>query len=251
MGDVSPPSSSPNDKLGQEAFQNSFAESTFDGTQKSSVQTSHSSNSGSQPHHQHHFDPSQNAFSAQFDMTQSQGVSRGTAQGSYNMSAMANALPQPAFRPAAYNGGQARYNDGTSSGPQSNPYVGQSHMNHLAGQQYYMAHNAPMPTYYNTQLPHSQQQTNMAPRHNMNFYPNQGMLNHAQQQLATGYYYPHPSHYENHNSAMSGNMLANQYMSHDPRGHSPTTYQGQHRLGVYCGSEGGFGRAFDYLTHLY
>lgn len=238
MGDVPPPSSSPNGQLAQEAFNSTFHGSTSDGTQPGFARGL--SGSIFQPQHQPHFDPTHNAFSAQFDMTQPQSTSRGP-QASYNMSAMASALPQPAFRPALNNSGQARYGvDGTSGvGSQMGPYVGQSHMNHVAGQQYYMAQNAHMPAYYSPQMPHSQQHTNLSPRHNMNFYPNQAMMNHAQQPMAAGYYYPHPSHYAAHTSAMAGNMTPNQYIPHDHRGHSPATYQGQPGIGAYGALEGG------------
>lgn len=246
MGDVPPPSSSPNDRVAQEALNASFPGSDLDQSQTGFAQRSSASSTVYQPQYQHQFDPSQNAFSAQFDMTQPQGIGRGASQGPYNMGAMANALPQNAFRPGVNNAAQARYNtDGSSSGvmPQMTPYVGQSHMNHFAGQQFYMAQNAHMSAYYNAQLPPSQQQANLSSRHNMNFYPTQAMMNHAQQPLTATYYYPSANHYPSHNSPMAGNMMSNQYLPHDPRGTSPTTYQGQASAGGYNAPEGGCGRA--------
>ncbi|KAK9776885.1 putative YT521-B-like domain-containing protein [Seiridium cardinale] len=241
MGDVPPPSSSPNDHLDEEALNNSFRASAPDDNKGRFAQGPNPSSSAFQPHYQQQFDPAQHAFTSQFDMTQPQANGRGASQGPYNMGAMANALPQPAFRPGVNHVSQTRYNtDGSSPGvlPQMAPYAGQSNMNHLAGQQYYMPQHAHMPTYYNTQLPPSQQQANMSPRHSMGFYPNQHMMSHAQQPLPAGYYYPHPNHYPNHNTHMPGNMMPTQYIAHDPRGSSPGGYQGQAGGGAYAASEG-------------
>ncbi|KAH8201664.1 hypothetical protein TruAng_004185 [Truncatella angustata] len=198
------------------------------------------SSSAFQPQYQHHFDPTQNAFTAQFDMTQAQGTGRGASQGPYNMSAMANALPQPAYRPGSNHTGQVRYNaDGSSPGvtPQMAQYAGQTNMNHLAGQSYYVAQHAHMSPYY-AQLPPAQQQGNLAQRHNMNFYPNQVMMNHAQQSAPAGYYYPPPNHYPSHNSTLAGNMMINQYIPHDPHGHAPGGFQDQSVASGYNSVQG-------------
>lgn len=238
MGDVPPPSSSPNGHLSQEAFDSSYHASGIDEGHAAPFQGPGGNTSGFRSSYEQHPDPSQNAFSAQFDMTQPQGTGPGPIQGSYNMSAMANALPQPTFRPGANNVGQVRYNsNGSPSGmmPPVAQYPGQSNMNHMATQQYYMAQHAPMPNYYNAQMPPAQQQAGLPPRHNMGYYPNQAMMNQTQQPMPTGYYYPHPGQYQGHNTTMPGTMMPNQYMPQDPRG-SSSGYQAS--VGAFGASDG-------------
>lgn len=238
MGDVPPPSSSPNGHLSQEAFDSSYHASGIDEGHAAPFQGPGGNTSGFRSSYEQHPDPSQNAFSAQFDMTQPQGAGPGPIQGSYNMSAMANALPQPTFRPGANNVGQVRYNsNGSPSGmmPPVAQYPGQSNMNHMATQQYYMAQHAPMPNYYNAQMPPAQQQAGLPPRHNMGYYPNQAMMNQTQQPMPTGYYYPHPGQYQGHNTTMPGTMMPNQYMPQDPRG-SSSGYQAS--VGAFGASDG-------------
>jgi hypothetical protein len=244
MGDVPPSSKSPNDHLAPEVPHSYLPGSASGENYTGFAQELVSDPPALRPQYDHQFDPSQNAFSAQFDMTHQQDTGRGALGGPYNMSAMANALPQPTFRPGMNSAGPARYNTEMSSpnGPPVAQYPGPSNMGHLAGQQFYMAQHAHMSPYYNAQLPAAQQQTGLSPRHNMGFYPSQAMMSHTQQPLPSGYYYPHPSQYANHNSAVSGNMMPSQYMPHVPRGNSPAGYQGTYGAGggTYRGPEGGY-----------
>ncbi|ETS86506.1 hypothetical protein PFICI_00334 [Pestalotiopsis fici W106-1] len=236
MGDVPPPSSLPNAHLGQEAYDNSFhASATISEGQAPTVQATGENALGFQSPYEQQIDPSQNAFSAQFNMTQQQGTGRGPAQGSYNMSAMANALPHPTFRNNSNNAGQTRYNhNGSSSGamPPVAQYPGQSGMNPMAAQQYYMAQQASMPSYYNAQLPPAQQQAGIPRQHTMGYYTNQPMMNQAHQPIPAGYYYPHPSQYPNHNATMPGNMMPSHYMPHDHRGNSPAYQTAASAFGI-------------------
>lgn len=241
MGDVPPPSGSPNDHLGHKTL-SSFQEPVSDEGQASYVPSPNPTNPGFQSEYQHQFESAHNALSTQFNMTQPQGTGRGASQGPYNMSTMANALPQSTFRLSANNPGQMRYNpDGSASNaaPQMTQYAGQSNMNHLAGQPYYVAQPTHMPQYYTTQMPPMPQQ-GMSPRHNMHYYANQVMMNHAQQSMPPGYYYPQSNHYPSQSSPMPGSMITNHYMPHDTRGHSGGSFTDQSSTTTYSASQGGF-----------
>ncbi|CAJ2501427.1 Uu.00g042800.m01.CDS01 [Anthostomella pinea] len=192
-----------------------------------------------QAQYQQLYGPSPNAYSSQIDMSHTQGSGR---QGPYNMSAMANALPQSGYRPGYTTGQQQqqqqpRYNHGAAPNmmPQVAHYPGQSVMPQpLGGQQYYMAQHPQMPQYYNAQLsPNSQhqssQQSGLPPRHNMNmgYYTNAVLVNQSQQQLPTGYYYPPSGQFSAPNSAVHGQMAPTQFLMPDgtpggPRGLSPS-----------------------------
>ncbi|KAI1843365.1 hypothetical protein JX266_010539 [Neoarthrinium moseri] len=242
MGDVPPPSGPPEDHTVSETLK-SHGPGAVDG-QSSHVQTTSPHPLAYQSQYQHQLDSPQHAFSAQFDMTQPQGGGRGGAQGPYNMGAMAQALPQHGFRPSpnsSNNNGQGRYHNGGPSpsvAPQiAASYGGQSNMNHLAGQQYYVPQHAHMTPYYSNHLPHSHQQSNMSPRQHMNYYPNQIMMNQAQQQVPTGYYYPHPSQFSTHISPMHGQMMQSHYLPTDSRGQSAGGSQEQAGAGAYAASD--------------
>ncbi|KAI0136410.1 YT521-B-like domain-containing protein [Xylariales sp. AK1849] len=243
MGDAPPPSSSPNEYSGHETFKSPYHGSAPSGSLASFAQGSSANPVVFQPQYQSQFDPSQNAFSAQFDMTQPQDNGRGGPQGPYNMTAMANALPPNGYRPGFNNNGQHRYNaGGPSPGVVQHmaAYAGQSNMNPLAGQQYYMAQHTQIPPYYNNHLQASQPQAGLSSRHNMSYYPNQVMMNSAQQQLHGGYYYPQQSHYTTQAPPMQGHMMSNQYIPSDPRGPSPGGAQDQSGSVAYGPSEASF-----------
>ncbi|KAK8088130.1 hypothetical protein PG997_003091 [Apiospora hydei] len=221
MGDAPPNTSSPNDLTHPEALGG-----TFDDQGNSAG--SHVGLSTFQP--QQHFDPSHNAFSAQFDMTHPQVNGR---LGPYNMGAMANALPQTNYRPTYTQGAQPRYNTGgpppgvAHSMPQMAQYGGHTAVNPIVGQQYYMPHHPQVQQFYGHQLAPSQQATNMSPRHNLAYYPNQVMMNPAQQQLSGGYYYGQPGTYAGQNQAIPGQMMPGQFIASAPRGASPSGPQDQ------------------------
>lgn len=173
------------------------------------------------PQYQLSFDPSQNAFSSQFGMTQPQSAGR---PGPYNMNAMANALPQTGYRHGASPNGQ-RY-----SGPpgiihsnmhQMPPYTGQSGINPLLGQQYFISPHPQVQPYYASQMPSVQPQAHVASRHGMPYYTTQMMMNPAQQ-IPGGYYYGQPGPYTGQGAALSGPMMGGQQMAApDPRRASP------------------------------
>ncbi|KAK8055375.1 hypothetical protein PG993_000602 [Apiospora rasikravindrae] len=221
MGDAPPNASSPNDLTHPEALGG-----TLDDQGNSTG--SHVGLSAFQP--QQHFDPSHNAFSAQFDMTHPQVNGR---VGPYNMGAMANALPQTNYRSTYTQGAQPRYNTGgpppgvAHSMPQMAQYGGHTAVNPIVGQQYYMPHHPQVQQFYGHQLAPSQQAANMSPRHNMAYYPNQVMMNPAQQQLSGGYYYGQPGTYAGQNQAMPGQMMPGQFIASAPRGASPSGPQDQ------------------------
>lgn len=173
------------------------------------------------PQYQLPFDPSQNAFSSQFDMTQPQSAGR---PGPYSMNAMANALPQTGYRHGASPNGQ-RYSGPPgvvhSSMHQMPQYAAQSGINPLMGQQYYISPHPQVQPYYAGQMPPTQQQAHVASRHGMPYYPAQMMMNPAQQ-IPGGYYYGQPGPYAGQGAALPGPMMGGQHMAApDPRRTSP------------------------------
>ncbi|KAK8081644.1 hypothetical protein PG996_000425 [Apiospora saccharicola] len=228
MGDAPPNTSSPNDLTHPGALGGTFqgSLSTDDQGNSTGAYVGHSAFQS-----QHHFDPSHNAFSAQFDMTQPQVNGR---VGPYNMGAMANALPQTNYRPTYNQGAQPRYNNGgpppgvAHSMAQMTQYGGHTAVNPIMGQQYYMPHHSQIQQFYNHQLAPSQQAANMSPRHNMAYYPGQVMMNPAQQQqLSGGYYYGQPGTYVGQTQAVPGQMMPGQFIASGPRGVSPSGPQDQ------------------------
>ncbi|KAI1209073.1 uncharacterized protein F4807DRAFT_461193 [Annulohypoxylon truncatum] len=171
------------------------------------------------------YDPSPNAFSGQLEMSHAQGPAR---QGPYNMTAMAAALPPSGYRPN-YNQGQPqqRYNTAPSSNmiqpmPQIAQFAGPPNMAQLGGQPYYVPQHPQMSSYYNAQFPSPQQQhqapqqSNMSPRHNLNYYTNQVLMNQSQHPLsAAGYYYPPTNQYQSPHSNMQNQMNPAQYILAD------------------------------------
>ncbi|KAK8026732.1 hypothetical protein PG991_003788 [Apiospora marii] len=230
MGDAPPNASSANDLTHPEALGGTFQGSLSTDDQGNST-GSYVGHSAFQS--QQHFDPSHNAFSAQFGMTQPQVNGR---VGPYNMGAMANALPQTNYRPTYNQGAQPRYNTGgpppgvAHSMPQMAQYGGHTAVNPIMGQQYYMPHHPQVQQFYNHQLAPSQQAANMSPRHNMAYYPSQVMMNPAQQQqqqLSGGYYYGQPGAYAGQPQAVPAQMMPGQFIASGPRGASPSGPQDQ------------------------
>ncbi|KAI1441099.1 hypothetical protein F5Y02DRAFT_316179 [Annulohypoxylon stygium] len=194
------------------------------------------SNPAFQGQYQQTYDPSPNAFSGQLEMSHSQGPSR---QGPYNMTAMAAALPPSGYRPN-YNQGQPqqRYNAAPSSNmiqpmQQMAQFTGPPNMAQLGGQPYYVTQHPQLSSYYNAQFTSPQQQhqmpqqSNMTPRHNLNYYPNQAMMNQSQHPLsAAGYYYPPANQYQSPHPNLQNQMNPGQYIladgsSNDIRNMSP------------------------------
>ncbi|KAI6093977.1 hypothetical protein F4821DRAFT_221859 [Hypoxylon rubiginosum] len=188
-----------------------------------------------------------NAFSGQLDMSHGPGPAR---QGPYNMAAMANALPQSAYR-TNYNQGQQqqRFNTGPSSNmmphvQQMAQFAGPANMAQMGGQPYYVPQHPQMSPYYNAHLSPSQQhqaaqQPSLSPRHSLSYYSNSVMMNQSQHPLPAGYYYPPSNQFQSQHSAIQGQMAQGQFFlpdgtSSDPRGASPS--QGNDHAGVSAGS---------------
>lgn len=166
----------------------------------------------SQP--QHDSTTTKHAFSSQLDMAASPPVGR---PGPYNMGNMANALPQPSFRPGQYpQGAQQRYNPASPSMmhqmPQMPQYAGHPPMP-MANQAYYIQ-QPQMPPYYGAgQLSTTQTQTQspISARQPMAFYPNPMMMNHPQ----SAYYYPQANQYPGQAQTIP-NMMHGQFMAASP-----------------------------------
>ncbi|KAI1382354.1 hypothetical protein F4677DRAFT_24025 [Hypoxylon crocopeplum] len=189
-----------------------------------------------QAQYQQLYGPSPNAFSNQLEMGHAQGPTR---QGPYNMTAMANALPQPGYRPS-YNPGQQqqRFNAGPTSNmmppmPQMAQFAGPPNMAQLGSQPYYITQHPQMSPYYNAHLPPSQQQhqaqqqPNLSPRHSMSYYTSPVMMSQSQHPLAPGYYYSTSNQFSSPHSTIQGQMAPGQFLlpdgaSNDPRGPSPS-----------------------------
>ncbi|KAH6688155.1 YT521-B-like domain-containing protein [Verticillium dahliae] len=134
--------------------------------------------------------------------------------GAYNMTNMANALPQQPgnFRPVGYPPvpQQQRFNSSTPSTammtpPMNNHYAPQ-HVMPMQGQHFYM----PQQTHHFYGGPHSpmQQQT----RPNLTFYPNHMALNQQHSQMTPTYYYPqHNANFHQHHQAISQPIPSGQY----------------------------------------
>lgn len=147
--------------------------------------------------------------------------------GAYHMGAMANALPQPNYRPGPYNSNssQNRYNHSAVAG-QTQPISQYGpHMGHIQNQQYYAPQHTPIQWSYGLPISPSPPQLNMIPRANMpSYYGNQ---HHA----SVGFYVgqmPHTYAAQSQNShhglggpymaggnMAAGNMAAGN-MPHDP-----------------------------------
>ncbi|KAI1143341.1 hypothetical protein F5Y05DRAFT_149882 [Hypoxylon sp. FL0543] len=197
-----------------------------------------------QAQYQQLYGPTPSAFNSQIDMAHAQGPAR---HGPYNMTAMANALPQAGYRPG-YNPGQPpqRFNNSSTSSmiqpiSQMAQFTGPPGVAQLGGQPYYMTQHPQVSPYYNPHLSASQQhQGPQSPRHNMSYYPNSVMMNQPQQPpLPAGYYYPQSSQFTSPHSTIQAQMAPGQYLladgtSSDPRVASPS--HGNERAGVVAGS---------------
>ncbi|KAI1113595.1 hypothetical protein F5Y14DRAFT_441706 [Nemania sp. NC0429] len=161
-----------------------------------------------------------NPFSGQLEMQYAQGPNR---QGLYDMSAMANSLPQAAYRPG-YGSGQQQPQRYTPAGPNMIPQVvqfpGQSHMPQLlANQQYYLPQHQ-ITHYYNTQMSPASQQHQQhqmgSSRNDMGggYYLNNIMLNQPQAPVP-GYYYASSTQFPTQNSSIHHHLVQGQYFIAD------------------------------------
>ncbi|KAI0107597.1 hypothetical protein GGR51DRAFT_153454 [Nemania sp. FL0031] len=162
-----------------------------DGSLAISPTTNPSSTGAFQVQFQHLNNPPSNTYPDHLDTHYVQGSAR---PGLYDMSGMANALPQPGYRSVYGGGNQHRYTPaGSSMMPQMVHFPSQPHMPQLPNQQYYIPqHQTQIPQYYSTTQQHPHYQIG-SPRGGvgMSYYPNPVMINQSQV-AAPGYQY-HPS----------------------------------------------------------
>ncbi|KAI2473549.1 hypothetical protein F4781DRAFT_137462 [Annulohypoxylon bovei var. microspora] len=225
MEDVPPPSAANNEFATGDVVGGSYqGRAQNDGQPPLPQGANPASNPAFQAQYQQLYDPSPNAFSGQLEMSHAQGQGR---QGHYNMTAMAAALPPSGYRPN-YNQGQPqqRYNTAPSSNmiqpmQQIAQYAGPPNMAQLGGQPYYVTQHPQMSSYYNAQFSPQQQQhqapqqPSMSPRHNLNYYSNQVMMNQSQHPLPAGYYYPPSNQYQSPHSNIQNQMAPGQYVLAD------------------------------------
>ena len=229
MGDVSQPSKSPSEYPALDVGGQYQAPNAVD--RQPSYSQGHSPAHNHQPYQAQFaqsFGTTQQPFSNQFDMAQPHGAGR---QASFNMNAMAGALPHAARSGYPQAGQQQRFSQGNAAVmhpmAQMPQYPTGAAMSHLAGQQYYVPQQPQMQPYYNTPLSPSQHASAM-PRQPMNYYPGQMMMNHAQYQnpMPVSHYYPQSSQYPGQPHAMPGQIPAGQYLapevSHGGRLSSPS-----------------------------
>lgn len=134
----------------------------------------------------------QHAFTSQIGMAQQQ------RNPSFDMSAMANALPQGAYQGQPYGHPAPRYAASQPPGP-SPPYGTPSAMGTMPTQQYYVPQHPQMPQFYQA-MPSS-------------YYPSPVVMSHATHNGAPFYYTPghsYPPHQALHNQAT---MTTSQFVS--------------------------------------
>lgn len=170
-----------------------------------------------QPTFQQHI-PHQQYDHARLNMAKPQVPTQGAP---YNMTAMANALPQSSQR--QYHQGQQQPSAGPSAGmPNQIPfqqYGGQPALGPVANQQYYLQQQPQMPSYYPTHIAPSQPYANM-PRPNMGYYPTPAAMSQPAP-ASTTYYYTQMGHFPVPPQGIPGQVLSAPYISpathHDQR----------------------------------
>ncbi|KAK0737692.1 YT521-B-like domain-containing protein [Apiosordaria backusii] len=155
---------------------------------------------------------SQHAFATQLEMTHQQ------RSGGFDMSSMANALPQQAYRPTPYGQSPQRYNAPGISSPGTAPQIPVSQY----GAPNAMGPAAPSPQYYLPQphmaaqyypTPLSPQQpagANMPPRGDVNYYGSHVVLN-QQHHPGAHYYYPTATHFPGQSPHLAAQLMLGQY----------------------------------------
>ncbi|KAI1161398.1 hypothetical protein F5B18DRAFT_663128 [Nemania serpens] len=189
-----------------------------DGASAFSQSTSPLDTAAFQGQYQQIYTPPPNSFSGQLEMQYAQGPNR---QGLYDMSAMANNLPQAAYR-QGYGGGQQhqRYAPaGSNMIPQMVQFPSQQHMPQLANQQYYLPQHQ-IPQFYNAQMSPTSQQHQQhqvgSSRGDMGvgYYLNPVMMNQPQAPVA-GYYYAPSNQFPSQNSSIHHHLVQGQYYLSD------------------------------------
>lgn len=157
-------------------------------------------------------DASQDAFPSHSNLTMSAPITR---VGSYNMSQMANALPQAGYRSGSFVPGthQHPYNMNPNTSPPVVPQhlpIGNQYGSHPAmpmpGHGYYIQPQQ-MSQYYGGQMSPAQGQASIPARQGIGYYPNQMMMNHSQ----PAFYFAQLTHFSGHSPMMPGRSLHAQY----------------------------------------
>ncbi|KAI1176868.1 hypothetical protein F4777DRAFT_236646 [Nemania sp. FL0916] len=180
--------------------------------------TSPSNAAAFQGQYQQIYAPPQNHYPGQLETQFNQGSNR---HGVYDMSAMANTLPQAGYR-SGYSGGQQhqRYTPaGPNMIPQMVPFPNQPHMSQLPSPQYYVHQHQQIPQFYNpptspTTQQHQQHQIGQVRGGmGMGYYPNQVLM--SQSQPSVPYYYPSNQFSTQNNLGMNHHTAHPQYVMHD------------------------------------
>ncbi|KAI0910751.1 hypothetical protein F4823DRAFT_623992 [Ustulina deusta] len=196
-----------------------------DGSSTNPQSTNPSGTTAFQGQYQQVYAPPSNPFSSQLEIPLAQGSSR---QGPYDMSAIANALPQSGFRPG-YSSGQQhqRY---TPAGPNIIPqmvhFPSQSHMSQLANQQYYLPQHQQIQQYFNAQVSpnaqhHQQHQLgSLRGSIGIGYYTN--IMTSQSQVPVPGYYYPPSNQFPVQNSSIHSHLAQPQFFQPDNSSGDPT-----------------------------
>lgn len=170
----------------------------------------------------------QHFVSNHYEMAQPQGPVHAAPPASFNMGAMAHALPQANYRPNPYNpnASQLRYNpNGTPAGmmgqtqhmPQYGGGMGHMPNQHFYAQQQQQQHMSP---YYGGPMSPSQPQSNMSSRPNISYYGNQ------QSHPSMPYYYGQMTQYQQQgqipHQGIPGSYMGGPGIVPDPRLVVPT-----------------------------
>ncbi|KAK4197485.1 YT521-B-like domain-containing protein [Triangularia verruculosa] len=155
----------------------------------------------------------QHAFATQLEMTHQQ------RPGGFDMSSMASALPQQAYRSTPYGQSPQRYNapgissPGTASQIPVSQYGAPNAMGPAAAPtpQYYLPQPHMAAQYYPTPLsPQPPVGANMPPRGDVNYYGGHVMVN-QQHHPGAHYYYPPATHFPGQSPHVAAQLMLGQY----------------------------------------
>jgi hypothetical protein len=169
----------------------------------------------------------QHAFAAQMDLAHGQGHAR---MAPYNMSALANTLPQTSYRTQQFVQPQQQRpllsvsSPGMAAGLQLGPLPGQQHLHTMQNQAYYLPQQPQLAQYYGGSMPSTQQQQNPSPPlSGMGMYNNPMLMNQQQPSQASSFYYP--PQYMQSSQAVANRMLLQRYMASAPSSIDPRLSQ--------------------------
>ncbi|KAK4192625.1 zinc finger CCCH domain-containing protein 45 [Podospora australis] len=166
----------------------------------------------------------QHAFASQLDMTQQRS-------GPFDMSGMANSLPQQPYRTAPYGQSPQRYN--AASHVHSPVMAAQIPVSQYGAPPYYLPQGH-MAQYYPTPLPSQQAVPNMSSRGDLSYYPAPVAMN-QQSHPGPHYYYPAANHFPGqtgHSSHPQAHLMLGQYNQHtNLQQHADSATQNTHAGG--------------------